>query len=276
MSDNLPGGGDDMRLVQLFVHPVKSMRGNAVGQWDVEVQGMTDDRRWMVVDERHRFVTGRLVPAISRCLALVTGDGLRLEHDGQVFDVDTPATGRPVDVVVWSDTVQAFDAGDGVADWLSDQFGRSLRLVWQADPRSRPLAEKRRATPDDVVSFADGYPLLAMTTASLAELNGRLELPVTARNFRPNLVIDTETPFEEDGWHTIDVGGVPFRAISPCSRCIFTTVDPATGQKREDREPLATLSGYRRDAETGKILFGVNLIPLETGRIGVGDPVSLR
>ncbi|MEL6949093.1 MAG: MOSC N-terminal beta barrel domain-containing protein [Pseudomonadota bacterium] len=265
-----------MRLVQLFVHPVKSMRGNAVAQWSVEAQGMTDDRRWMVVDERKRFVTGRLVPAISRCRALVTTDGLRLEYEDQVFDTDTPETGDPVDVVVWSDTVQAFDAGDGVADWLSTQFDRSLRLVWQGNPRSRPLAESRRVTPDDVVSFADGYPLLAMTTASLAELNGRLEAPVTARNFRPNLVIDTETPFEEDSWHTIDVGGVPFRAISPCSRCIFTTVDPTTGQKREDREPLATLSGYRRDADTGKILFGVNLIPLETGRIGVGDAVRLK
>lgn len=265
-----------MRLVQLFVHPVKSMRGNAIAQWTVETQGMTDDRRWMVVDERNRFVTGRLVPAISRCRALVTNDGLRLEHEGQVFDVGTPAMSDAVAVVVWSDSVEAFDAGDGVADWLSAQFGRALRLVWQADPRSRPLAEARRATPDDVVSFADGYPLLAMTTASLDELNGRLEVPVTARNFRPNLVIETKTPFEEDGWHTIDVGGVPFRAISPCSRCIFTTVDPATGQKRKDREPLATLSGYRRDADSGKILFGVNLIPLETGRIGVGDAVSLR
>ena len=265
-----------MRLVQLLVHPVKSMRGNAIAQWFVEAQGMTDDRRWMVVDERNRFVTGRLVPAISRCLALVTADGLRLEYGGSTFDVALPGTSRPVEVVVWSDTVQAFDAGDGVAEWLTEQFGRSLRLVWQADPRSRPLAESRRATPDDVVSFADGYPLLAMTTASLAELNGRLEAPVTARNFRPNLVIETQTPFEEDGWHTIEVGGVPFRAVSPCSRCIFTTVDPATGEKREDREPLATLSGYRRDAETGKILFGVNLIPLETGRIGVGDTVSLK
>ncbi|MEO1594352.1 MAG: MOSC N-terminal beta barrel domain-containing protein [Pseudomonadota bacterium] len=265
-----------MRLVQLFVHPVKSMRGNAIAQWSVEAQGMTDDRRWMVVDARNRFVTGRQVPAISRCLALVTDNGLRLEHDGSVFDVDTPATDHSVDVVVWSDTVRAHDAGDGVADWLSAQFGRALRLVWQADPRSRPLAESRRATPDDVVSFADGYPLLAMTTASLEELNGRLEVPVTARNFRPNLVIETQTAFEEDDWHTIDVGGVPFRVISPCSRCVFTTVDPATGAKRADREPLATLSGYRRDADTGKILFGVNLIPLETGRIGVGCAVSLK
>lgn len=264
-----------MRVVEIYVHPVKSMRGNAVGAWTVEDLGLQHDRRWMVVDAHQRFVTGRQIPALARCRALASGDRLRLLYEDSHIDVDMTSTRDDVDVVVWRDTCRARDAGDAVAQWLTERFDRPLRLVWQADTRVRPIAEGKRVTPDDVVSFADGYPLLATTTASLAELNGRLRQQVGMRNFRPNLVIETDAAFAEDDWHTIAIGGVRFRVTSPCARCVFTTVDPASGSKREDREPLATLSTYRRDAETGKINFGVNLIPLDRGQVSIGDTVSL-
>ena len=188
----------------------------------------------------------------------------------------TPTDAPARDVVVWHDEVTARDAGDAVADWLAARFGRPLRLVYQYDPRSRPIPPARRVTADDVVSFADGYPLLATTTGSLAELNSRLSTPVTAAHFRPNVVIDCAQPFDEDGWRTLSIGGVRFAAASACSRCVFTTVDPDSGARRSDGEPLATLGRYRRDPHTKKILFGVNLVPLDAGEIRVGDAVTVE
>ena len=265
-----------MRVVEMYVHPVKSMRGNAVASSAVEPLGLAGDRRWMVTDEAGRFLTGRQLPGLSRCVAAPTSNGLALTLGAETIEVEQPASGARVAVVVWQDRCPARDAGDAVAGWLAARFGRPLRLVWQEDPRSRPLAPKRRVGPSDVVSFADGYPLLAITTGSLAELNERLEVPVSSRNFRPNVVIDCDQPYAEDDWHTLDIGGVPFRAASACSRCVFTTVDPDSGEKRADGEPLAMLGRYRRDAATRKILFGVNLVPLDVGTIRVGDGVRSR
>lgn len=265
-----------MRVVELYVHPVKSMRGNAVAASEVEPRGLAGDRRWMVTDHGGRFLTGRQLPGLSKCLATQTGTGLTLAYGGDEIEVARPVSGERVEVVVWQDRCRARDAGDAVAGWLQRHFGRPLRLVWQDDPNSRPILERRRITATDVVSFADGYPLLATTTASLAELNERLDDPVTSRNFRPNVVIECEQPYVEDDWLTIEIGAVGFRAASACSRCVFTTVDPDTGAKRDDGEPLATLGRYRRDPDTRKILFGVNLVPLEAGTIRVGDGVRSR
>nr|WP_205304575.1 MOSC domain-containing protein [Nonomuraea montanisoli] len=52
----------------------------------------------------------------------------------------------------------------------------------------------------------------------------------------------------------------------------MTTIDPETQVK--GKEPLRTLA--RRRKWDGKTWFGIRLVPLELGRIRVGDPVSAR
>jgi uncharacterized protein YcbX len=79
------------------------------------------------------------------------------------------------------------------------------------------------------------------------------------RRFRPNLVVDGGAPYAEDDWQRIRIGDVVFRVVSRCSRCIFTTVDPDTGERDAAREPLATLERERQFAEGA--CFGVNLLP---------------
>jgi uncharacterized protein YcbX len=126
----------------------------------------------------------------------------------------------------------------------------------------------------DEVSFADGFPLLLISEASLADLNGRLETPVSMRRFRPNLVVDGERAYAEDQWRRIRVGDVEFEGAKNCSRCVFTTIDPDTGVKDPTREPLRTLGGYRRKPQGG-VYFGQNLIPRSGGAIHVGDRVEI-
>jgi uncharacterized protein len=124
-----------------------------------------------------------------------------------------------------------------------------------------------RAQPGDIVSFADGYPLLLISEASLADLNQRLETPLEMRRFRPNLVISGCEPYAEDRLRTLRIGGVSFRAVKRCERCMVTTVDPDTAER--GREPLRTLARYR--LEEGKVWFGMNLIHDGPGRLSLGD-----
>mgnify|MGYP001828911861 CR=1 FL=1 len=126
-----------------------------------------------------------------------------------------------------------------------------------------------RAT--DQVGFADGFPFLLISQASLDDLNRRLAQPVAMLRFRPNLVVAGCEAFAEDGWRRIRVGELEFRVAKPCSRCIIPTIDPSTGQRGV--EPLRTLNSYRRRGN--KVYFGQNLVHESAGRLAVGMPVEV-
>ncbi len=260
----------------LFSYPVKSMAGIDSSTLGIGARGPNGDRRWMVVDDDGRFVTGRTVPALSRCTVVAEPTGIRLTFGAESLQVPTPGgSAQRQAVVVWRDTCDASDAGEMAADWLTRIFGKPLRLVYQTDTDHRRLPAGKAHRKGDEVSFADGYPLLLTGTASLEDLNARLDAAVTMTHFRPNIVAATDMAFIEDGWQRIAIGDVEFIVASRCSRCIFTTVDPATGTRRQDGEPLRTLRAYRRDKNSGQIMFGVNLIPLSSGTVDAGSEIRV-
>ncbi|NNF33270.1 MAG: MOSC domain-containing protein, partial [Saprospiraceae bacterium] len=56
------------------------------------------------------------------------------------------------------------------------------------------------------VSFADGYPYLIIGTASIDDLNHKIGSPVDINRFRPNILINTKSAFEEDLWKVVSIG----------------------------------------------------------------------
>ena len=135
-----------------------------------------------------------------------------------------------------------------------------------------------RIVTSDLVHFADGYPFLAISEASLADLNDRIiecgEDAVPMNRFRPNLVISGCAAFAEDTWSHMRIGKVTFRAGGPSSRCIVTTTDQITGE-RHGKEPLRTLATYRRDtSDPSDVNFGQNFInETKSGTLRVRDAV---
>jgi len=89
--------------------------------------------------------------------------------------------------------------------------------------------------------------------------------------FRPNLVVSGCDPFAEDKWKKIKIGTQAFYVVKPCSRCIITTVDPATG--RTGKEPPKTLATFRK--VNGKVMFGQNLVHETPGQVSVGEQVDI-
>ncbi len=264
-----------MRVAEIRIYPVKGLQGFAVDEAVVEPWGLAGDRRFMVVDRASRFMTQREWPAMAVVAADLVSGGLALStRSGQDIRIPVPDAAQPrVEVSIWKNRVPAVDCGPAVAAWLSDVLGTPCRLVHMREPATARPADPDFATPDDRVSFADGFPLLVTTQASLDDLNTRLDQPVSMGRFRTNLLVDGAEPWAEDDWRDLRVGDVRFAGVKDCARCAVTTVDQESGVRCEHNEPLRTLARFRRKAG-GRIIFGQNLIPRRLGRIALGDRVE--
>ena len=263
-----------MRLSGIFVYPIKACAGIALERTDVVERGLALDRRYMLVDRTGTFVTQREVPRLCLAKTAFERDSIVVSRAGAA-PLELP---RALSAVagferhvyqVWDSFGNALRHPEG-SRWFSEFLNDEVSLVYMPDSERREV-NPTRARPGDIVSFADGYPLLLISEASLADLNARLDAPVEMRRFRPNLVISDCQPYAEDAFTTLQIGGVAFRAVKRCDRCVVTTVDPETGER--GKEPLRTLSHYRKS--DGKVWFGMNLIHDGSGTLRVGDAVSL-
>ncbi|MHA6493783.1 MOSC domain-containing protein [Pseudomonas borbori] len=265
-----------LSLSGLYRYPLKSGRAEPMPTARLDQLGLSGDRRWMVVDAQSgRFLTQRLLaPMTQITLQWQTPDQVLLSAPGMpALTIEVPAADAALrGVIIWSDSLRVPDAGDDAANWLSDLLGRPCRLVYQPTERARQV-DTGYAQVGDQVAFSDGFPLLLIGQASLEDLSSRVGRPLEMLRFRPNLVVAGATPYAEDDWKRIRIGAVEFRVVKGCSRCIITTLDPQTGERSADREPLATLRGYRE--REGQVYFGQNLIASGEGELALGMPVEV-
>lgn len=264
--------GPRVTITQLNVYPVKSCRGIPLGEATLDRWGIEHDRNWMVVDASGQFVSQRTQPRLALVEPALGPERLTLRGPGMPA-LELPVSGRAgpeATVTVWDDACRALDQGEEAAAWFSAYLGQPMRLVRIGASYRRPV-NPAFAPEGSEVNFADGYPLLLLSEASVADLNRRLREPLPMNRFRPNLVVTGCTAFAEDSWRRIRVGEVVLLLVKPSERCAITTVDQATAE--QGKEPLATLATFRRYG--GSVAFGQNAVHQGPGRIRVGDPVEL-
>lgn len=262
-----------MKVHALFLYPVKSLAGIPVDSFSLDDFGPVGDRRWMIVSENGQFVTQRLNPELAMVATRFDGPDVIITIPGEgEFRLAPLAKGaEAASVRVWRDQVEVLSGPTNAADALSRFCGKNLYFVYMSDETFR------RVDPGWVpayrrVSFADGFPFLVTNQASLEDLNSRLDQPVDMRRFRPNLVISGAGAWDEDRWTSLSIRDVSLSLVKPCSRCVMTTVDPDTGARSSDRQPLETLASYRQTP--GGVIFGLNGVHNTNGLLSVGDPVS--
>jgi uncharacterized protein YcbX len=271
---------ETVSLKKLFIYPVKSLQGISLTSSRVTSLGLEYDRRWMIVDEKGRFITQRLYPQLSLIKTTIVDETIILSADGH-HKLLLPlclSSGDSTMVTVWRDSVESIAAPSNYNEWISAYLGIACRFVYMPDSTVRAVDQGFATSTQDSVSFADGFPFLIISQGSLDNLNEHLqakgEQAVPIQRFRPNLFVDASQAFAEDHWQTFAIGNNQFHNVKPCSRCIMTTVD-ASGNK--GKEPLATLLEYRKQGQ--QAYFGQNAI-LDNGynnslTLKVGDSIRI-
>ncbi|OLZ47002.1 MOSC domain-containing protein [Streptomyces amritsarensis] len=269
-----------LHVQALHVHPVKSVAGTAPDEVAVEPWGLSGDRRWAVIDPEGTVLTQRRHARLALASARPLGGGrIALTAPGMAeLLVEVPDPGPLEPVSLFGKKVETVVAARAAADWFSAFLGVPVRLVHLDDPAVRRPVDPDYALPGEMVSLADGYPLLLTTLASLDALNSLIaqgdhpeEGPLPMDRFRPNVVVSGAAAWAEDGWQRIAIGGTLLRGARECGRCVVTTTDQRTGER--GREPLKTLARHRRIGKS--LAFGRLLVPLGPGMLHVGDEVRI-
>ena len=267
-----------LQLSQISVYPIKSTAGIELSTSWIDELGLSFDRRFVIADNKGQFITARTEPRLCLIQANLTVTGLILTAPNMpTLVINTQEFSNTYQtVMVWQDNIKARQGNSDHHQWFSHYLNRPCQLL-HFDPLSeREVPANSNRT--NQLAFADGYPLLLTSQASLDDLNSRCPTTITMRQFRPNLVVENCEAFAEDTWSHIRMGEVMFELMKPCARCIFTTINPKTAEKHGQQEPITSLKHYRQaiDGELkGEILFGQNLKPLNQGQIKLTDSVTI-
>ncbi len=246
-----------IHIAKLYIYPVKSLAGIEVKHAKLTQFGLENDRRYVIVDENHNFLTQRTVPKMVTIKTTLHGNQITLSHHNSTVKIPTTKYSEEnKTITLWKDHVQAQHVSTTVDKWLSNYLNKSCKMYYM------PVTTQRQVDTDfaaigQCVSFADAFPLLLTSIASHEALNKRMGESIAIERFRPNMVISGTTPFAEDELTTFKINALTFHAVKKCSRCIVPSINPQNGSI-DKKNILVELNKFRKI--NGKIMFGQNLI----------------
>ena len=274
-----------IQVTDIFIYPVKSLKGIPLKEAETGLRGFKYDREWMITDSDYQFLTQRQIETMATISVSIAKDFLLLQSSkGNKLKIDLNAKREEsVQVSVWDDICDAYDEGEVASYWLTDELGywegKTLRLVRFCSDRKRPVPEKYLHGREAESSFSDQFPYLITTWDSLKKLNKGLrengKQEVTMARFRPNIVVSDITSIENKT--SLDLiskdGNYKFGLRKPCKRCKITTINQDSGEIIDFKEPLLTLTSLNFNSENYGAFFGQNAILLSDQAcvISVGD-----
>ena len=247
---------------KIHISPVKSLALVHPESVEVSWQGVTEDRRLFLVDDRGRLLTQRHFGQLVQVQAEYHQDPERLTlrlPGGDV--VEGPIVpGEPTVTRIFGRRVMGNAVLGAWDSALSDLCGVTVKLIRAQQPGQ----------------CYDEFPISLLSTASLETLgeHAGAEVSLDSRRFRPNFLLRGCGPHEEDDWigEAVRIGdGLQVRVVARDPRCAITTHDPDTGETDLNTQDI--IAGYRPAG--GTAYFGVYGIVEHPGRVTIGDPVAL-
>lgn len=263
-----------LKLESIYIYPIKSIAGISIEKAVVEERGLQYDRRWMLIDENNEMITQRKFHNMALFRMELVHKHMILRQSSKISEtIKIPLQihdGKSLEASVWNDQVKMVWPQLTADEWFSDILKTPCRLVYMPDDSPRQV-DPKYVSKSMNTSLSDGYPFLLANTTSLKDVSQKSGIKPEMGRFRPNLVVETSEPFEEDSWKSIAIGNISFRLVKPCARCIMVTIDQNTG--KAGKEPLKSMSAYRK--VNNRIIFGQNAIAERYGKISVGDELKI-
>jgi len=274
-----------IQVTDIYIYPVKSLKGIPLKEAETGSRGFKYDREWMITDSDYQFLTQRQIEAMATISVSITKDFLLLESSkGNELKIDLNAKKeQPVQVSVWDDICDAYDEGEAASYWLTEVLGywkgKTLRLVRFCSDRKRPVPTKYLHGLEAESAFSDQFTYLITSWDPLKKLNEGLrensKQEVTMARFRPNIVLNDIASIENQTSLnlTSKEGNYEFGLRKPCKRCKITTINQDSGEIKDFKEPLLTLTSLNFSSENYGAFFGQNAILLSNKEcvVSVGD-----
>ncbi len=255
----------------LYIYPIKSLAGIKLDVAEVTDRGLKHDRRWMLIDENNRFLSQREVATMALLKTQIGDQYLQVTYNGSSINIPFLSHNKElIEVEIWDDVCKAQLVDTEIDEWFSKILSIPCRLVYMPDESLR-ITDPRYAPDGSITSFADAYPFLMISQASLNDLNTRLDEQIPMNRFRPNIVIEGVQPYQEDTINELIINNIKFNGVKLCARCNVPTINQETA--KAGKEPSKTMAGYR--LKNKKIYFGQNLIHHNIGYISVGDELNV-
>ena len=220
------------RVDRLTIYPIKSLDGRSVESVSiVENGGLAGDREFALFDANDNYVNGKREEGIHRLSADYEGRGGQI--DAAVLSTDGTEPRR-------FEADELEDGGEAV-EWLGEQVGYPVSVA--RDPNG--------GFPDDTT--ASGPTIISTATIeTVASWYDGISTESMRRRLRPNIELGGVPAFWEDHLfadrnHHVEfsVGGVSFRGVNPCQRCVVPSRDPDTGEEYDGFQ--STLIEKRRE-----------------------------
>lgn len=256
-------------ITHINIYPIKSLGGISVSSARVTDRGLEFDRRWMLIDENNRFLSQRELPMMALLGTEITNNHLKVYHrNNPSISLQFPLNlrgSKMISATIWDDECSTVHISEECDSWFSEALKEKCRLVYMDEDSKRWINHKYAH--NKLNNFSDEFPISIISEQSLNLLNSKLLSPIKMNRFRPNIIIESIYPHQEDELKSFTINDIQFEAAKSIARCLITTIDQTTSIK--GKEPLTTLASYR--SENNKIYFGKNVLATGRGIINVGD-----
>jgi len=258
---------NSIHISYLYTYLLKSGKPQSLDHAQIITTGLVGDRDFAVIDEDGRMLTARECPMLLEVEAKIMDDMIHFKCKGEFITVlRKTVSSKKRTGILFGQSVGGLELDKRIQKWFSKCMGVSCHVVEINAVYMRQMEDQFID-----ITYTDAAPILLTSEASLRDLNNRMTLPVGMNRFRPNIVVNGGNPFEEDDWKSLTIGTCEFEISHHCPRCALTTIDPSHPKKGISKEPLKTLSTFRKSGN--EVNFGVYLIPKKMGIIRLDDEV---
>jgi len=259
-----------IKIKELYVYPIKSLKGISLDTAEITETGIKYDRYWMLTDENGLFITQREIPKLAMFHVRISSEYLVVQFKNEKIKIPIKLAHKEMKACeIWEEKINGYKESDAINHWFSTILGQKVFLVRNAELPKRSIKNHI----ESFVNFTDSQQYLILGQSSLDNLNTKLDQSISIDRFRPNIVFSNSDIHIEDSWSEIQIGTSKFTLTKACSRCNIITIDQETSEA--GKEPLKTLTKYR--FKENNVLFGqyLKLIASDDKLLKVGDEITV-